>query len=446
MNHVGTAPPTGQLALYGALALPVAMLSLPVYIHIPQFYGQTLGLSLASVGLVLLLVRLVDTVQDPLLGLLADRLARRGISRRRQIALGLPLLLGSLLLLVYPPADHALVWLAGTLILLYTAFSFIAINYYAYGAQWRRDYDAQSVISTWREAFVLLGILLASVAPQLLVNRLGEEAGYQAFGWLVAVLALAVALPALWRLPALSGSAAPQGKDEQEDGLRAMGRRLGAMSRNGPYRWLLGIFFLNGLTNAIPATLVLFYIGDVLRLSEQAGYFLGLYFLAGLAGMPLWLRCARVCGKKRCLMLSMVLASVSFIWAFTLGPGDAAAFYAICLISGACLGADMAMPPAMLGDAVQAENPEGSGGYFGIWNLMWKLSFALAAGLALPALAWMGYDPNAATGEGQGESLLAMVYALVPAAIKLVAAVLLYLSPLEASRYRDASHLRKESA
>lgn len=427
MNGASATPdslPLSQLMLYGLLALPVAVISLPIYIHIPQFYGETLGMDLAVLGVVLLVARLFDTVQDPLLGYASDRLHQRGYSRQKLMGLGLvPLVLG-LLMLVHPPADLMFVWLILSLLILYSAFSFVAINYYSYGAEWSADATHQSTISGWREVCVLLGILLASVLPQALVNQLGEEAGYAAFGYVLSGLILVIGLVCL------CGLRAPARHVKRES--LSLKASLMKLKNSRPYAWLLSVFFLNGIANSIPATLVLFYVSDVLELADQSGYFLGLYFLAGLLGMPLWLKLAKCLGKKRCLMLSMVLASISFIWAFTLSPGDATAFYIICLLSGACLGADMAMPPAMLGDVVHQEGGDDAGSYFGVWNLVWKLTFAIAAGITLPLLAMMGYDPSAGTVSEDGRTMLAMMYALVPSCIKLVSTVLLYLSPLEA--------------
>jgi len=62
-----------QLAAYGILGFPLAMAALPIYVHVPKFYADTLGLSLASVGALLLAARFLDAVQDPILGWWSDR-------------------------------------------------------------------------------------------------------------------------------------------------------------------------------------------------------------------------------------------------------------------------------------------------------------------------------------------------------------------------------------
>ena len=66
------------------------------------------------------------------------------------------------------------------------------------------------------------------------------------------------------------------------------------------------------------------------------------------------------------------------------------------------------------------------GAYFGWWNLASKLNLALAAGLALPLLDLLGYQPGTTSPEGL--QALTLAYAVLPCALKLVAATGLYLA------------------
>jgi Na+/melibiose symporter-like transporter len=76
----------------------------------------------------------------------------------------------------------------------------------------------------------------------------------------------------------------------------------------------------------------------------------------------------------------------------------------------------------------QRERQRPDGVYFGLWQMIEKFNLAAAAGIALPLLAWSGYTPGAV--QHQAGSLAA-VYALLPCAIKLGAAALLWAAPLD---------------
>jgi Na+/melibiose symporter-like transporter len=121
----------------------------------------------------------------------------------------------------------------------------------------------------------------------------------------------------------------------------------------------------------------------------------------------------------------MLLAVGTFAWATLLGPGDVVGFTAVCIASGIALGADLALPGAMLAGVIQRAGHAGQleGRYFGWWNFATKLNLALAAGIALPLLAVFGYQPGSR--EAQALQALTIAYCLLPCALKLAAAGLL---------------------
>jgi Na+/melibiose symporter-like transporter len=210
------------------------------------------------------------------------------------------------------------------------------------------------------------------------------------------------------------------------------------------FRRLLVVLAVGGIASAIPATLVLFFIADVLRLQEWQGLFLVIYFVCGGLALPGWVMLARRHGKVVAWAVSMVLAIGSFVWAFLLDAGDGIAFGVICAASGAALGAELALPPALLADRLAEgrrnsapDTPAaGAGTYFGVWNFVTKFNLALAAGIALPLVSLGGYEVGAGdalkevplgdTASSAGLLALAATYALLPAAIKVISLLLLW--------------------
>ena len=134
----------------------------------------------------------------------------------------------------------------------------------------------------------------------------------------------------------------------------------------------------------------------------------------------------RKIGLARTWMAGMLLAIASFLWTLQLGAGDIVPFLVVCGVSGLALGTDLALPGALLAGVIADAGDSGrnEGAYFGWWNFATKLNLALAAGLALPALALAGYTPGAR--EPQALQALLLAYCLLPCALKLVAAGLLY--------------------
>jgi Na+/melibiose symporter-like transporter len=117
----------------------------------------------------------------------------------------------------------------------------------------------------------------------------------------------------------------------------------------------------------------------------------------------------------------MVLSIAVFLGASQLGAGDALWFLLVCALSGAALGSDLVVPGALLAGIITDAGDRGraEGAYFGWWNFATKLNLALAAGLALPLLAWLGYTPGAR--DAHATTVLAATYCLLPCALKAAA-------------------------
>jgi Na+/melibiose symporter-like transporter len=198
--------------------------------------------------------------------------------------------------------------------------------------------------------------------------------------------------------------------------------------RDGWARRFYGIYFISNFASAIPAVLVLFYIRDRLAAETWTGLFLLVYFLSGAVSMPVWQRVARRVGTARAWGISMVVAVITFVWAFSLGAGDIVPFVIVCVLSGAALGADLSLPPALLADRIDhVEDQAIASRYFSGAAFFAKASFALATGLTLPMLDALGYVPGQPAVAEIG-IYLSGVYALVPCAIKITAAVWLFRS------------------
>jgi GPH family glycoside/pentoside/hexuronide:cation symporter len=411
-----------DLFLYGALALPLAFAGLPVYLHAPDFYATTYGPSLAALGAVLLGLRVVDAVQDPLIGAFSDAFAHR---RKSILLAGAFLLLAGFAGLFNPPALSGtgyLAWFAVNVFVCTTGFSIVSINYQALGALWPASSPDRTRITGTREALGLVGILAASVLPSVLRNRYDAAAAFQVVTLVLAVLLVVGGLLFLRWYERHSGKAVKAPSVATAPG----GFR--DLLRDGWARRFYGIYFISNFASAIPAVLVLFYIRDRLAAETWTGLFLLVYFLSGAVSMPVWQRVARRVGTARAWGISMVVAVITFVWAFSLGAGDIVPFVIICVLSGAALGADLSLPPALLSDRIDhVEDQAIASRYFSGAAFFAKASFALATGLTLPMLDALGYVPGQPAVAEIG-IYLSGVYALVPCAIKITAAVWLFRS------------------
>lgn len=402
---------------YGMLGFPLAFAALPVYVVLPDHYARSLGLPLATVGVLLMAVRLVDAIVEPWLGRCSDAL----FSRSARTVLGLGAVAAALQWLgltglFFPAvsdADALSMWLVGGMLLTCSAHSLLAITHQAWGVRLGGDDLLRSRVVAWREGCGLLGVIAASALSVLW----GPSA-------MLAVFGLALCLGWLAWLHAPQPTPLRVEPHTQAQTPALMHRHPLA---HRDFRCLLTVFMGNGIASAIPAALMLFFTQDLLQAPPPSvALFLVLYFLCGAASIPLWLRMVQALGLAWSWLLSMVLAVACFGWTASLGSGQTTAFAVVCAGTGVALGADLALPGALLSRLIARHGAQGQreGAYLGWWSLATKLNLALAAGATLPLLQWLGYAPGSQ--DAQALQYLSWTYAWVPCALKLLAAVLLY--------------------
>jgi Na+/melibiose symporter-like transporter len=408
--------PWWRRAAYGLPAAPLAVVGLPLNVFLPAFWAETMGLSLALVGGVLLATRLSDVVTDPLIGWLSDRTTGRFGRRRPWIVAALPIGGPALWYLFVPPEGAGALHLFVCASLLYLAWTMIAVPHAAWGAELSTDYAERTSIAGWREGFAIVGVLVSAALPALLASP-APGAALRA----LAATTLAFAPPALLLMLLLVPEPAVPPRPKLLGGMRAA-------LENRPFRLLLGAWAVNGVANGLPAALFLLVVRDVLASPERAGLLLFVYFLCAIAAVPVWAVVARRIGKHRAWAAAMLMACGVFVLVPFLGAGDWGLFLAICVVSGAGLGADLALPPAMQADVVDLDElntgfPR-AGIFFAAWSMAQKLGNALAVGLGLPLL------------DALGPTSLPYLYALVPVALKLVAIGLVWRFPIDAAEQR----------
>jgi glycoside/pentoside/hexuronide:cation symporter, GPH family len=449
---------------YGFMAAPLAFAALPLYVLFPQFYATELGLSLGALGALLLLVRALDAITDPLIGRWLDaHLHTHNLLRMALVACvvlvagfwatfnplqqwsNTQLLLWAALMLTACTAAYSLLTLA-----LQTWVSRLDAGTGAHGLA-----QVQRRLIAWREGFGLLGVVVGASLPAWL--------GMSATTTALLVFTVLALLAWQWvsqRLPI--SDAAPHTVPATTTAIATTTPASAAHTANNPdtgntqhaadavvgqasfFKQLMWVHVINGMASAVPATLVLFFVRDRLQApAGSEGLFLLLYFAAAGLGMPLWQKAMQRIGLVKAWGIAMLMATAAFAATANLGAGDAVWFALVCLGSGVALGADLCVPQAMLAQWLNRPHTESTedterrqdGVYFGWWNVVSKGNLALAAGVSLPLLGVLGYVPGAP----EQTQALAWVYGALPCALKITAAALLWRFWLKGPTHVDAN-------
>ncbi|MEX0320705.1 MAG: MFS transporter [Puniceicoccaceae bacterium] len=411
--------PKSELRGYGILALPLAVAGLPLYLHAPDFYVTERGVSLGLLGIVLMLVRVIDAVQDPLIGGLSDlhTAHRKWIILAGIFGLGL-----GMTALFTPPENSGAGWFVVWVVISATAFSLVSINLNTLGGIWSQDKHQRTRIASVRERFALMGVTIGVVIPGILMLQMDKVS---AFAWFVSGLCVILAFSG-WRFflwaRAHPGVFGHRGKSN-------FSFQLFRFPADKRVRRLLVITLMGTLASSLPAVLFLFFVRDRLMAEQWAWLYLVIYFVAAVVGIPLWRDLSKSRGKVRVWCYTMIIATISFTGALMVGELDYILYGIVCIATGIALGGDLVFPSALLADYVgdSEEHMESASAGFAWLSFIQKAALGLGAGIAFPVLEILGFE-SGNTNPGIAVAGLVGLYAGIPLVLKLVAIILAWRS------------------
>jgi Na+/melibiose symporter-like transporter len=416
--------PWRTLLVYAAPAMPLGMLGLPLLVYLPDFWAGTMGMKLATVGLVLGLVRAMDVLVDPTIGRLSDTSRSRFGRRKPFIALAIPIAVIGAIGLFFPPAHAGALWLLVFYALVTWGWTILSIPYWAWGAELSDNYNERQQITSFREGGTIIGILIAAVAPVAL-GITSTAGGAQ----LLVVMTIALATPSV--LAALL--TVPDKRPERVEKPVKFFQALRVAGANKPFRRLILTWLLNGLANGLPATLFLMVCAQFLHDDKAHGPILLVYFASGVLSVPLWLWLATRIGKHRSWIASLLVTSFAFSFVPFVPHVGVWFFALISVFTGSGLGADFTIPPAIQADVIDLDELRSgerrAGLFFAASTMAQKAGNFMAVGLAFPLLQLAGFSTHGGNGTLQITALLVM-YCGVPSALKLLCALLLRGFPL----------------
>ena len=405
-----------NLFKYGLFSFPAAISLLIMQIYIPSFIAEMGIFSLTTIGIIFFAARLVDMVSDLLVGYASDKTPPEYGRRRIWILIGTPIfLLIFYQLLTIPTTVWSLFFITA---LWYIAGTCMIVPYYTWGTEIETGYNAHTKYTGTRVIFGLIGTLCALILPTLLMPDapLNEVLN---FNFILITLFFMIAIVLLIFLPD-AGRVNAESTNLQDIIL--------IFKKGSPFNQLIISQLFNGIANALPATLFIFFTTYVLKRSDLAGPLLVFYFLAAVISVPIWVKLTKIWPKERCWQIAMITAAVTFLAVLLVDEQTINLFIVITLITGLMAGADLSIPASMLADIIESDaNKTGHrrpGIYFAVWGTTSKLTFALAIVIAFSLLGMEIFEPS------QDNILvdtnwLIILYALLPSIFKILSVVLL---------------------
>lgn len=409
---------------YGAPSFAGAGMAIPIAIHLTIFYSDTILVPLGLIALVKAVARALDALTDPVMGWLTDSTRSRWGRRRPWILFGAPAAALAFYLMFTPPeglyGTNAAAWFATTYICYYLFHTVYIIPHYGLGPELTLDYNERSMLFGIREAFVVLGTLVAAVAPPIFIHSLGgAREGYSGFAALLGVL-----LVALYFNLVAQVRERPDFTSREPNPLVPGLRRV---FRNKAFRILLAVYLTSAITGAIPGLMMPYFTKYVLQPENPDTWlaiFLAVYFGSGFIFLPMWIWLARRFEKKPVWLISFIPSITGSGALFFMGAGDIWPTFFVLIWAGAAFGAGLFLGPAMQADVIDYDElytgKRREAQYGALWSIMQKFVVIPSMSIPLAVLATAGYLPNVPQ-TAEVQLTISIIFGLAPATTAAIA-------------------------
>ena len=428
--------PNATLFSYGISDFPVMFATMPMMLYLNVYYAGEMGLDLIDMGNLLLFARIFDLITDPLVGYLSDHTKTRWGRRKPWMVASLPFLMIGLYKVLVPDEGADIWYLLTWIMVMWLGWTMLMIPYYAWGAELTADYDDRTRVTGWRAAMGSLGQLAAIGFPVIAATwfQLDGFAGIMR----ITAYASMILMPLAVLITVSTVKEAPNTRApamQLFDGLKVM-------ANNGSFRWLVIAFMISSLGVSVLMPMNAFYATAALGAAQNDVPLLMLFgSVAGLMGIPFWVAVSRRFGKHRAWIGGFFWVTAFSPMYLFLGPGDFWFMIPFAVLSAFGTGSFVALPNSMKADVIDIDTARTGENraamFFSAWSLATKLASSLGGSLGLWALGWVGFDASLGIGNTP-DAIMGMkyVYALLPAAIFILAGIVIWNYPLNKERQK----------
>jgi GPH family glycoside/pentoside/hexuronide:cation symporter len=408
-----------------------------------------------------------DAINDPIIGILSDRLKTRW-GRRRPFLLWFAIPFGlSFVMLWSAPAweDQValLIYVTLTFMIADTLQTLISVPFLSLTPELTPDYDERTTLTSFRSFFQLAGALSVVIAAPAIVDMVLAAGGSQQQGFMLvgAIFGGIGAIPLL-----LIGTFVQERSTPEQTESLPFRETLRAAWQNIPFRYAVGIHMLNWSAVDMVAVAFPYFLlywvaqGDLLasinifgvELAYESAFF-GILMSVCILFIPVWLQLAKRRNKREAYMLGMIFWVTVQLMVFTIKPGDTNYLLIIAALAGIGVSAAYTLPDSLFADVIEWDElrtrRRQEGIFYGIRTLIRKMTGALVIFITLQLLGASGYvsPPSGTLQFSQNESALQMIRILVSplgAAILCGTILLAWLFPLSREKYTRIQKLLEQ--
>lgn len=444
---------------YGAGDLGPAITSGVSIFFLLVFFTNVAGIPIGLAGNILMVGKIWDAVNDPMMGLLTDKTNSGRWGRRLPWLLYGAIPFGIFFFLQWivprfsadPTAQmSSLFWYYVVIGLISQVFyTVVNLPYTAMTPELTQDYDERTTLNSFRFSFSIggsiLALILAKVIFETIANRQQQYVVLAAICGTIAVFSL---FWCVWGTRDRVMAFEAQRRLVEEPPSIPIGEQLKIVFSNKPFLYVIGIYLFSWLAIQVTASVIPYFVVNWMRLkdSDVPTVIIGFQGTALLV-LFAWSALSQRLGKKVVYFMGTILWIIALVGVFFLQPGQTNLMYALAVMAGFGISTAYLIPWSMIPDVIELDElntgQRREGIFYGFMVLLQKFGLALGlflVGNALQAFGFQAAADGQATLPTQPESaLLAIRFttSILPAILLVCGLVLVYFYPITREKHAE---------
>ena len=450
-------PSKAKLA-YGAGEMGPAITGNILIFFLPIFFTSVAGLPASLAGIIYMISKAWDAINDPIIGWLSDRTKSRWGRRIPWMfwgAVPFAAICFSQWLVPNFSADHQtnqwmlFAYYVIVALLLQAVFTVVTLPYVALTAELTHDYDERTRLNSFRFAFSLSGSICALLLAHFIFKNIENEyTQYIVLGGTSSLLSLALLA---WCIIGVRKLAAQREAERiaaivSEEKI-PFGRQLLIILENRPFLYVCAIYLCSWLAVQTTASILPYYVKDWMRLpSDQIPQVILAVQGTALLMLGFWSWLSQKVGKKEVYVMGMAFWIVAQIGLLFLEPGQVTLMYVLAVFAGFGVSVAYLIPWSMMPDVIELDELETGqrreGIFYAFMVLLQKLGLALGIFLVLQTLGYAGFiesTPGSPPPVQPEAALIAIRIAMgpIPGTALIIGLVFAWLYPITKEKHAE---------
>ena len=411
---------------YGAGDLGPAICANIQVFFLLYFFTNVAGLSASIAGSILMIGKISDAVNDPIIGVMSDRTVHPWGRRYPWMVFGaIPFGILFFLQWIVPTTNQSfLFWYYVVIAVLFNiAYTIVNLPYAALTPELTQDFHERTSLNSFRFAFSIGGSILSLVIAQLIFS-IFKDNPIQQYLVLGIVCAIIAVLPIYWcffgtRDRAVSNNTK---KEEYNNTNLSIVEQIRIAFSNRPFLFVIGIYLCSWLGVQLTASILPYFVIYWMQLPEGTFPQVAIAVQGtALIMLFVWSFVSKKVGKKAVYFMGICLWIIAQGGLFFTQPGQVGLMYFLAVIAGFGVSTAYLVPWSMIPDVIDLDElntgQRREGIFYSFMVFLQKIGLAIGlflVGVALDITGFIETIPGETPPTQPDSALLAVRIAIAP--------------------------------